>query len=65
VIDRGLQPPVICEFSLTSDHWVPDEVKERFRQSESFDSVIASLDSSGPVKYRDEFDLGPRRPRTY
>lgn len=49
------------EFVLRPDYWVPNEVKDKFEQSQESSSaelskIQADLD---PMKYRYEFDLGP------
>ena len=49
------------EFSLSSDYWVPDEVKDKFMRSDREGSAeLRKIDTDvDPMKYRYEFDLGP------
>ena len=47
------------EFSLPYDHWVPDDVRDKYMRSDAGIAYPLALASSGPMKYRYEFDIGP------
>jgi hypothetical protein len=61
VPDSSVRAPYLgfIEFSLPENYWVPDDVKDKFEQSEAGGSARLAHLMDGPVKHRYEFDVGP------